>query len=265
MAGEVLLVVDDEAMNRDMLSRRLQREGFRVLVAEDGRQALDLVRGQPVDLVLLDVMMPEMTGVEVLQELRAVHPPARLPVIMVSAAGDSPHVVQALDQGANDYVTKPVNMPVLLARIQSQLARCREARPFKAEVGAVVGPYRLESVLGRGGMATVFMATDTRLARPVALKVLAPELARSEVRSSFVGRPVHRQCAPPGWSPSARSARTLSLLAMELVQGKTLERLCRAVRCRPGGPSGSLAMALALAEVHRHGILPRSEADQPDR
>ncbi len=261
MAGEVLLVVDDEAMNRDMLSRRLVREGFAVLVAEGGQQALDMVAAQAIDLVLLDVMMPEMTGVEVLQRLRSDHPPTRLPVIMVSAAGDSPQVVQALDQGANDYVTKPVNMPVLLARIQSQLARCREVRPFKAEIGSMVGPYRLEALLGRGGMATVFQATDTRLARPVALKILAAELARSEVQvERFVreARSIARVRHPGVVAIYEIGSTPCHFLAMELVRGQTLDRHLGG-RPLPTREAVRIArdVARALAEVHRHGILHR--------
>jgi diguanylate cyclase (GGDEF)-like protein/PAS domain S-box-containing protein len=118
-----LLLVDDEALNRDMLSRRLEHHGFRVDVARDGPSALQFIGAHPPDLVLLDSMMPGMTGVEVLQALRANYAPDQLPVIMVTALKDSDKVVEALDLGANDYITKPVDFPVAMARISAQLAR----------------------------------------------------------------------------------------------------------------------------------------------
>src|ERR1035438_3596647 len=118
-----LLLVDDEALNRDMLSRRLEHHGFRVEVAADGPSALQYIGTHRPDLVLLDIMMPGMTGVEVLQELRATYTPDQLPVIMVTALKDSDKVVEALNLGANDYITKPVDFPVAMARIHGQLAR----------------------------------------------------------------------------------------------------------------------------------------------
>ena len=118
-----LLLVDDEALNRDMLSRRLQHHGFHVEVAGDGPSALQSIAAHRPDLVLLDSMMPGMTGVEVLQALRATFAPNQLPVIMVTALKDSDDVVEALSLGANDYITKPVDFPVAVARIHAQLAR----------------------------------------------------------------------------------------------------------------------------------------------
>ncbi len=120
-----LLVVDDEESNRDMLSRRLERSGFVVALAEDGPRALRIVDETDIDLVLLDSMMPGMTGLEVLKLLRAVRSPADLPVIMVTAVTESEKIAEALDSGANDYVTKPVDYAVALARIRSQLSRKR--------------------------------------------------------------------------------------------------------------------------------------------
>lgn len=118
-----LLVVDDEMLNRDMLSRRLTRCGYAVEVAENGEQALGMIRRRSVDLILLDSMMPGMSGVDLLKLLRATYSPDELPVIMVTALSDSDRIVEALNLGANDYVTKPVDFPVALARIRSQLAR----------------------------------------------------------------------------------------------------------------------------------------------
>ena len=118
-----LLVVDDEEMNRDMLARRLLRSGYDVAVAEDGYQALKIIEERPVDLVLLDSMMPGMSGVDLLRLLRSTYDPSAPPVIMVTALNESAKVVEALSLGANDYVTKPVDFPVAVARISSQLAR----------------------------------------------------------------------------------------------------------------------------------------------
>jgi diguanylate cyclase (GGDEF)-like protein/PAS domain S-box-containing protein len=118
-----LLIVDDEESNRDMLSRRLQRQGLEVILAEDGPQALDSIRKQPPDMVLLDIRMPGMSGMEVLQAIRERYSPAQLPVIMVTAEGHSASIVEALQMGANDYITKPVDMPVALARIRTLLSQ----------------------------------------------------------------------------------------------------------------------------------------------
>lgn len=117
-----LLVVDDNEMNRDMLSRRLKSKKYVVHVAEDGRQALDMLAKEPFDLVLLDVMMPGISGLDVLREVRQTKSRADLPIIMATAKDQSDDIVEALKLGANDYVTKPIDFPVCLARVQSQLA-----------------------------------------------------------------------------------------------------------------------------------------------
>jgi sigma-B regulation protein RsbU (phosphoserine phosphatase) len=119
-----LLVVDDDENNRDMLSRRLARRGMTVDVAHDGRQALAAVEtsaGRPFDLIVLDVEMPGLSGFDVLRQLRAAHPATQLPVIIATARTDREDVVEALGLGANDYVTKPLDFPVVLARVRAQL------------------------------------------------------------------------------------------------------------------------------------------------
>lgn len=120
-----LLVVDDNAENRDMLSRRLRSHGFTIAVAESGPEALRLLEEIPFDLVLLDVVMPGMSGLDVLRDLRPRHAAADLPVIMATARDDSNDVVAALRLGANDYVTKPLDFPVVLARVATQLTLSR--------------------------------------------------------------------------------------------------------------------------------------------
>ncbi len=116
-----LLVVDDDELNRDMLSRRLERKGYKVIVSADGPGALALVEDRPFDLVLLDVMMPGLSGLEVLKLLRERHPATDLPVIMATARDQSEEIVHALRVGANDYVTKPLDFPVVMARIETQI------------------------------------------------------------------------------------------------------------------------------------------------
>jgi CheY-like chemotaxis protein len=109
-------------MNRDMLGRRLELEGYTVALAESGRVGLDLLEHNPFDLVLLDMMMPEMNGLEVLGNVRKQRPAMDLPVVMVTAKTESQDVVEALRMGANDYITKPVDFPVAVARIEALLA-----------------------------------------------------------------------------------------------------------------------------------------------
>ncbi len=116
-----VLVVDDEEMNRDMLSRRLERNGYAVTLAADGPSALELVEKGSFDLVLLDVQMPRMDGTEVLRTLRQTRSMTDLPVIMVTARTATEDTVVALDLGANDYIAKPIDFPALLARVRTQM------------------------------------------------------------------------------------------------------------------------------------------------
>lgn len=117
-----ILVVDDSEFNRDALSRRLTQKGFRVETVENGDGALDLAARHHYDLVLLDVEMPGMSGLEVLSRLRTTHSQTDLPVLMVTARAQSADIVEALGLGANDYITKPIDFPVALARIRTHLS-----------------------------------------------------------------------------------------------------------------------------------------------
>src|SRR5262247_1914356 len=118
-----LLVVDDDEYNRDLLCRRLERKGYAATAAASGQEALELMQEQAFDLVLLDIMMPELDGTAVLKMIRETFTAPQLPVIMVSAKDESEDIVGALSLGANDYVTKPIDFPVVFARIQTQLSR----------------------------------------------------------------------------------------------------------------------------------------------
>jgi diguanylate cyclase (GGDEF)-like protein len=124
-AAPRLLIVDDVADNRIVLARRFQRRGFEIVEAEDGAQALRLIAEQVFDVVLLDAMMPGLDGAEVLRRIRAERSAAMLPVIMVTAKAESENVVESLQLGANDYITKPVDFAVALARVTKQVAHRR--------------------------------------------------------------------------------------------------------------------------------------------
>ena len=116
-ATAALLIVDDNEDNRYTLARRLNREGFTNLTtANNGREALDLLLSKPFDLVLLDVMMPDLNGIEVLEQLKSSPGLRNIPVIMISALGEIESVVRCIELGAEDYLPKPFNPTILRAR-----------------------------------------------------------------------------------------------------------------------------------------------------
>jgi len=126
-----LLIVDDNEMNRDMLARRLARKGYEIAMAESAHGLLQRVKQDGTDLVLLDIEMPEVSGLDALKTLRDAYSPIELPVIMVTAKSQSDDIVRALDLGANDYLTKPIDFPVAVARIDTQLSHKRAQEALK--------------------------------------------------------------------------------------------------------------------------------------
>ena len=123
--GGRLLVVDDNEMNRDLLSRRLQQQGHTVSLAENGRRALEMIAAEEFDLVLLDIMMPELDGYAVLERMRGDGTLDRLPVIMISAVTEIESVVRCIEIGATDYLPKPFNTVLLRARVGATLEKKR--------------------------------------------------------------------------------------------------------------------------------------------
>lgn len=120
-----LLVVDDNDINRDMLSRRLERQGFTVECAENGRRAIEMLKGGGFDLVMLDILMPEMNGYQVLEYLKADKDLRHIPIIMISALDEIDSVVRCIEIGAEDYLPKPFNPVILRARIGACLEKKR--------------------------------------------------------------------------------------------------------------------------------------------
>src|SRR5262249_37752136 len=120
-----ILVVDDNEGNRDMLARRLARQGYEVHAAGGGQAALDLLAKRAVDVVLLDVMMPDLDGYAVLQRLKGHPPPRPIPVLMISALDEIDSVVRCIRLGADDYLTKPFEPVLLQARVGACLEKKR--------------------------------------------------------------------------------------------------------------------------------------------
>ncbi len=154
-----ILIVDDGAENRDVLRRRLEREGHAVEAAENGRRALELVSQRPFDLVLLDVLMPELDGYAVLDALKGAPATRDIPVIMISALDELPGIVRCIERGAEDYLHKPFDPVLLRARINASLEKKRmrdQEVEYLREVNRVIeaaaavegGHYRPGSLAG---------------------------------------------------------------------------------------------------------------------
>jgi CheY-like chemotaxis protein len=345
-----ILVVDDGAENRDVLRRRLERSGHAVETAEHGRRALELLAARPFDLVLLDVMMPELDGFTVLEAIKGDPALRDIPVIMISALDEMPSIVRCIEHGAEDYLHKPFDPVLLRARINASLEKKRlrdQEVEYLREVGRVTdaataveggtylpgalaavaqradelgrlarvfdsmvsqmkaredrlrdrvqdlrreieqarreskdpGPsldggnlkagdrfaqrYEVLSVLGRGGMGTVYRARDLELGEEVAIKTLLPEFVsdtrlverfKDEIRLArrLSDRHIVRTHDFGEWSG-------VYFLTMEYVEGITVRALLD-TRGRLG-VSSTLALATQLAQslavAHAHGVIHR--------
>ena len=127
-AAPRVLVVDDDVDSRELLARRLAGQGFGVITARDGLDALRLIETNEPDLVLLEVVMAGMGGLEVLERVRRHRSRSELPIILATALDDPEDAVEGIERGANDYVTKPFDFPVLFARVRSQIETHHLAR-----------------------------------------------------------------------------------------------------------------------------------------
>jgi two-component system phosphate regulon response regulator PhoB len=122
-----ILIVEDEAAISTLLAYSLAKEGFTVRIAADGEQALEAMAEEPPDLVLLDWMLPHLSGIEICRRIRRDPATAGLPVIMLTARGEEADRIRGLDTGADDYVTKPFSPAELIARVRALLRRARPA------------------------------------------------------------------------------------------------------------------------------------------
>lgn len=125
MSRRTVLIVDDLEANRSLLERSLELAGYRTISVEDGASALAQLSAASVDIVLLDWMMPGLSGLDTLRAIRQRYSPDNLPVIMCTAVGEDENIVEAIESGANDYVVKPISLTVLRARMATHLNRSR--------------------------------------------------------------------------------------------------------------------------------------------
>jgi two-component system phosphate regulon response regulator PhoB len=128
-----ILVVEDEKDIVDLIAYNLEREGIRVDTALSGEEGLRKARTEPPDLIVLDIMLPEMNGIDVCRALRTDHKTDKIPIIMLTARNEDIDVVTGLEVGADDYITKPFSPRVLIARIRSVIRRCQETAESDSE------------------------------------------------------------------------------------------------------------------------------------
>lgn len=141
MSEPTILVVDDEPSINEVVSIYLGRAGYRVLVAEDGEAALKLLEEQPPDLVVLDLMLPKVDGLEITRRLRA---EGDIPIIMLTARREETDRIVGLEMGADDYVVKPFSPRELVSRVRAVLRRTRGSAPAQAGKPLVFGDLRID-------------------------------------------------------------------------------------------------------------------------
>jgi CheY-like chemotaxis protein len=285
--GRVLLVDDQPKLLR-LFERSLTKAGHDVVTAENGRAAIELVRAQDFDVVISDVRMPDMGGVELLRELHERDPD--LPVLLVSGSPDLQTALKAVEYGAFEYLTKPVPFDKLGASVE----RAVEQRRSKAEAKQVLeeyrsserirtpsrqreapeswtgeclgGRYRIGRLLGTGGMGSVYAATREDLGRMrVAIKILHPQLAADE---GLIAR-FRREAETVGAVNHPNIVGILdfqidhedepAFLVMELLDGLSLrqELQRRGWLTVDRGVFIATQMLAALAAVHRAGVIHR--------
>ena len=155
MANEHILVVDDEEDILELVRYNLKREGYRVLCSKSGEEALDMAQSEQPDLIILDLMLPGMDGLEVTKALKSSDRMKDIPIVMLTAKGEEPDIVAGLELGADDYVTKPFSPRILTARVRAVLRRKLKELPEDTSVlriqDLVIHPGRHE-VLSKGEM-----------------------------------------------------------------------------------------------------------------
>jgi serine/threonine protein kinase len=250
-----ILIVDDTRDNRNQLARQLVRDGFKVITAESGSGGLDALEINEVQAVLLQATMPDMTGIEVLGQIRKSHSSLYLPVIMLSTDEDIPKKAEVLALGASDWLSKRVDYEFLKERLQHLIAKV-QPQIHRLLPGATLGHFRLDRMIGQGGMGKVFGATDLKLQREVAIKVVLPSTNPS-ARQRFLreGRAVAQVAHPNVVTIHEIQEHPLPYIVMEMVHGRTIEGLKNLTDRKTHHIIKGICKALDA--THRRGILHR--------
>jgi serine/threonine protein kinase len=234
-----LLAVEDDPNIQQLLTVLLSRRGYRLLIAGTGQQALEyLKQDKKIALILLDLGLPDYKDLELLQSLRRDPALKKIPVIITTARKDTQTIVSALESGASDYVIKPFDLLVLVARIQAQLRSLAPATPSSTtpvsalpsmESGKLLeGKYRLEEKIGEGGLSRIFRGVHLPLDRSVAIKILLPapavrEKAQAQARFRLEGMISARLQHPNAVTVfDFGSSEGTPFLVMELLKGNNL-------------------------------------------
>ncbi len=161
----VLLVVDDDPISRRLLAANLQRQGYTVQTAEDGQRALDLLRAQAFDVVLLDLLMPNLTGYQVLEHMKTDDALRHIPVIVISGTEDMGSAVKCIEMGATDYLTKPFDPVLLRARVRASLAEKRLRDAEQTHLRAIQAlSARLQAIIQGAAVGIVVLDPEGRIA-----------------------------------------------------------------------------------------------------
>lgn len=187
-----ILVVDDEEAIRSFISMVLKTEGYEVVTASDASEGIKKTFSEIPDVVLTDIRMPGLDGISLIRRVRATIPPAKLPIIVISAFGDEVNIADAIKAGATDYIVKPFDFNDLLARIDIALGKVinpmaiqsaehRDIQSADVEIrpGSLIdnGKYEIIGEIGSGGMGTVYTAEHVGYGSEMAIKILNPEFA----------------------------------------------------------------------------------------
>ena len=273
-APERLLVVDDNEENREIMSRKLRRHGYKILTADGGERALEMIAGEPFDLIVLDIMMPGMDGTEVLRRLRAQYSPAELPIIMATARSDTEDIVKCAELGANDHVAKPLDFDILAAKIRALLRLKAVAaasppapkEPTHSELAAgsvIAGRYRLIEKIGAGNFGDVYKARHLDLDLDMAVKVLSPRLSDASSLRRFRQEGVAacrvRHPNAVNVSDFGVTDSRVAYLVMELLEGVTLSQELKTQGCMSPSRVNEILQPICevLSEAHAKDLVHR--------
>ncbi|MBI4616055.1 MAG: protein kinase [Planctomycetes bacterium] len=263
-----ILVADDDPSIRVLLTHTLKRSGYACVEATNGAEVLDRIGALIPDLILMDVRMPKLDGVEVCRRLRSMDRMADVPIILISAYGDEASILDGFDAGASDYVVKPFHAPVLLAKVRATLAArtTRRGDPSILDLAPGTlfdGRFTIVRKLGRGGMGIVYLAREVDPDRGVAIKILDCRDDDPRESSERFGREVaalsridHPNVVRIQGSGLFRGHH---YYAMEYVGAPTIREALeeRGAFSAPEAFLVAASIADGLAEVHRSGFVHR--------